>query len=187
MDMDIDTGPYFKFFFSAPDKPRPVVALRPHRVGAILRREGARMIGRPLVRGFEIVAFGRFPSGEERKFTLDAETGGILTVTLSRPAPERPRPRVNGDEPPDIPLGRPVHPAGPLDADHLGTPPPPSPPEEVLPPPPPKQVEEPPPPPPMIEEGEIVEAPPERRPDPNAALSPIKPLKGAPKIEKLPQ
>jgi hypothetical protein len=179
--------PYFKFFWSQPDPPPPVMAIPPNEVRAILRREGARMIGAPRLRGFEIIATGRDPSGAERRFVLDAETGEVLSVKLSREAPERPRPRVGEQMAPGLAdrqsLGPPVHPAGPLDADHLGTPPPPPPPEQVMPPPPPKKVEA---PPASAEDSEATEA---KLPDPDSALSPIKPQRpaGAPKVEKLPQ
>jgi hypothetical protein len=178
--------PYFKFIWSEPDAPPPVIAIPAAKVRAILRREGARMVGAPAVRGLEIIATGRDPSGSERRFVLDAETGEVLSVRLSRAAPEMPRPPVVEQAAPgrpfDYPLGPPVHPAGPLDADHLGTPSPPPPPEQVMPPPPPKKVEA---PPASTEDSEAPEA---KQADPDAALSPIKPQRpGAPKVEKLPQ
>jgi hypothetical protein len=181
-----EAGNYFKFFWSDPDEPPPVVALPPHQVREVLKREGVRMIGAPRLLGSEIIAYGREPSGAERKFTLDAETGRVLTVTLSRAAPDRPLPRINANAAPGRPLGPPTHLGGLLDADHLGTPPPPAPPEQVVPPPPPKPVEAPP-----VSEMDmptvVVEAPGDH---PDRALSPIKPLKpppGAPKVEKLPR
>jgi hypothetical protein len=176
---------YFKFFWSDPDPEPPIVALPPRDVRLILQREGARMIGAPRLRGDAIVAIGRDRSGAERRFTLDSATGEVLTITLVRAAPERPRPRLNASSAPASPLGPPVHPAGPLDADHLSSPPPIMPPEQVAPPPPPRAEA-----PPPAEAPEPVEATGDRPPGPDAALSPIKPLKpapGAPKVEKLPQ
>jgi hypothetical protein len=174
--------PYFKFFWSAPDAPPPVRAIPPAEVRAILRREGARMTGAPKLRGDEIIAFGRESSGAERRFILDAETGEVLSVTLARAAPERPRPRVDDLTAPSRPMGPAVHPGGPLDADHLGVAPPQLPPEAVVPPPPPRVAA----PAPAPTEAT---APPEPQDDPDAALSPIKPQRppGAPKVEKLPQ
>lgn len=171
-------SPYGHFFWSDPDPAPPVTAIPPGEVRAVLRREGASMIGRPRLRGEEIVVFGREPSGVERRFILDAETGEVLSVTLARAAPERPRPRVNDLAPPAHQMEAPVHPGGPLDADHLGAPPPQMPPEAVAPPPP--KV--------MAPPAEAA-APPSPQDDPDAALSPIKPQRpsGAPKVEKLPQ
>ncbi|MCW2314707.1 hypothetical protein M2322_000227 [Rhodoblastus acidophilus] len=192
--MDIDTGPYFKFFFSPPDPPPPQVVLPAYQARVILRREGARIVGKPRLRGREIIAYGRDASGAERRFTLDAATGEVLSVTLARAAPDRPRPRINAEVPPPPPLGPPVHPAGPLDADRLGVAPPMTPPEQVMPPPPPKAAEAPPPPPPLDEEAVVIDPPPPQRPEArsnaDSALSPIKPLRpqpGAPKVDKLPQ
>jgi len=178
-------GPYLKFFFSPPDPPDPVVPIPRERVRAILRAEGATMIGAPRLLGFSIIAMGRDGAGAERKFTLDAETGGLLTVTLVRPAPLKPLPPIDPNVAIGRRLGAPVHPAGNLDADHLGTPPPPQPPEQVAPPPPQKAA-----PQAVVDsEAEPPEAP-DTAPDPDAALSPIKPQRkapGAPKVEKLPQ
>jgi hypothetical protein len=178
---------YGKFFWSDPDPEPPIQPLPPREVGLVLRREGARMIGAPRLRGNAIVAIGRDPSGAQRRFTLDAETGEVLTITLVRPAPQSQPPRIYGGAAPERPLGPPIHPAGPLDADQLSSPPPPMPPEQVVPPPPPR-VE--PPPPPMADAPEL-EIPAVPAPaSPDAALSPIKPLRpapGAPRVEKLPQ
>jgi hypothetical protein len=172
--------PFGKFFWSDPD-PAPVVRpIPPAAVRAVLKREGARMIGAPRLRGDEIVAFGREPSGAERRFILDAATGEVLSVTLARAAPERPRPRIDDLAPPSRPIGPAVHPGGHIDPDHLGAPPPPAPPPEAVVPPPPKA------PPPVEAEAPDSASP---QPDPDAALSPIKPQRpaGAPKVEKLPQ
>jgi hypothetical protein len=177
------TPNYFNFFWSPPPTPPPVRPVSQYQVREILQREGARMIGAPRVRGFEIIAIGRERSGVERRFTLDAETGEVLAVAVAREAPDPRRPAIDLNAPLDRALGAPVHPAGSLDADHLGMPPPPMPPEQVVPPPPPRQAEAPPPPP----DTEPLEAP---APDPDAALSPVKPLRrapGAPRVEKLPQ
>ncbi len=132
-------GGYCKFFFSPPDPPPPVIPIPPETVREVLRREGVHMIGSPRLRGDNIIAMGRDGSGAVRKYTLDAPTGGLLTIVLVRAAPVRPPPPVNPRLPPRRPLGPPVHPGGRLDADHLSmAPPPPPPPDEVMPPPPPR-------------------------------------------------
>ena len=65
------------------------------------------MIGAPRLRGDAIVAIGRDRTGAERKFTLDAETGEVLTITLVRPAPQIPPPPIYGGAPPKRPLAPP--------------------------------------------------------------------------------
>lgn len=173
-------GGYGKFFFSPPDPPPPVISIPPETVREVLRREGVHMIGSPRLRGDNIIAMGRDGSGAVRKYTLDAPTGGLLTIVLVRAAPVRPPPPVNPRLPPRRPLGPPVHPGGRLDADHLSmAPPPPPPPDEVMPPQPPRPPPPPPPPPVDMDVEPLVVAP-------DAALSPIRPLRrppGAPPVE----
>ncbi len=161
-----------QFFWSKPEPAPEPKAISNAQVREVLRREGARLIGAPRRRGDEIVARGKDASGAERKFTLDAETGEVLQIAALAPAPEHARPKIEESVAPGEPLGGPVHPGDGL--------------EPVAPPAAPAAKAAP---------AKAAAVPAEPAPegdkpaDPDAALSPIKPLRGAgaPKVEKLPQ
>ncbi|MCI4679226.1 hypothetical protein K9U39_02155 [Rhodoblastus acidophilus] len=158
-------------FFGQQEAPQPAPRpLTPGEVRAVLADEGARMIGRPRLRGPNIVAIGRDAEGARKRFTIDATSGEILDVTvLARREEPRAAPGPNSDFViPGRPLPPPEHaPEGPADAGNGG-------PAEVqarpLPPSAPRSA-------------------PSRSDSGDAALSPIRPLRprGAPKVEPLPQ
>jgi len=155
-------------FWGQPERARPVErALSPGQVRAVLAQEGARMVGRPRLRGEDIVAYGLDAGGNRKRFTLDAVTGEVLDVTVIARREDRPPP---GDLAPQAePLPPPV-------AEPLPAPAQPAPAEA-------KAV----PPAAPAGSGGAKTAPPADPAD--SALSPIRPIRpaGAPKVEPLPQ
>jgi hypothetical protein len=148
----------------APDR------LSTRQVREILAREGAQLIGKPRAIRDELIAIGRDSEGMGHKFILDAVSGEVLSV-LDVALPEQARRR---------------------DVDRFDLPPPGPAPSDPLPPPVHASPE------PGSESAPVATAPPANvaaspaappRPNPDDALSPIKPLRalGAPKVEPLPQ
>lgn len=177
--------PFF-FFWDRPGQPERREPEQPSLTGrqvrAILAREGARMVGKPHLRGDEMVAIGRDREGGRKRFTLDAVSGEVLDVELIAPPPERrrleERRRDNPDDlaPPDRPLPPPEH--APHGDDTLAAPPPA--PASANPAQNPAKADAP---------AAARQAPAQQPESDDAALSPIKPLhpRGAPKVEPLPQ
>ena len=78
------------FFWDRPERPEPEQepALTGRQIRSILVREGAYMIGRPHLRGDEIIAIGRDRAGAQRRFTLDAISGEVLDIRIISGPPE---------------------------------------------------------------------------------------------------
>jgi hypothetical protein len=174
--------PFF-FFWDRPERPQPEErpGLTERQVRGILAREGARMLGKPRLRGDEIIALGQDREGAQKKFTLDAISGEVLGIAIVTGPPRRStleaRPRENRDDqsPPGSPIPPPEHaPHGGDDGIFGGQPE-----QKPAAPQPPKA---------EVPNGEPV-APAKKPDDADSALSPIKPLHpaGAPKVEPLPQ
>ncbi len=172
--------PFF-FFWDRPERPEPErePGLTGRQVRGILAREGVRMIGRPRLRGDEMVAFGEDRNGAQKRFILDAISGEVLDIRVITGPPRRSRlgerPRENPDalSPPGRPLPPPQHAPHGDDGPFGGQP-------EQKPATPSTKAQAP--------EGEPA-APAKKPDDADSALSPIKPLHpaGAPKVEPLPQ
>jgi hypothetical protein len=155
---------FFPFFGQPQPQRSPQAepqALSYGQIRAVLAREGARLVGKPRLRGDSIIAIGRDEAGDRKRFTLDALSGEILDVTVL--ARHEDRPPASDLAPPGAALPPPSH--GPQGGDA------------------PRDVAAP------AQDRAVPVLPSATRADPaDKALSPIRPLRapGAPKVEPLP-
>ena len=163
---------FFPFFGQPQRSPQPEPqALSYGQIRAVLAREGARLVGKPRLRGANIIATGKDSEGDRKRFTLDAISGEVLDVAVI--ARHEDKPPASDLAPPGAALPPPNHGSrGPADSQDSTAP----------------------------AEGKAVPVSPSassadspaatRHADPaDKALSPIRPLRapGAPKVEPLPK
>jgi hypothetical protein len=173
----------FRFPWDPPEPQRPARApLSAPEVRSVLAREGAQMTGAPTHQDGQTVAIGRDSAGNRSKFILDANGRVIDVEPIATPekarrrAADKPRDPFDDLASPERPLSPPRHSLEGLDDLPQVTKPAVDP--TVA----------------SVKPGKSVPAvkpapAPGAIPDPDAALSPVKPLHpaGAPKIEPLPQ